>query len=362
MPVGDAAAIRRSVFGVTPAGDRIEQFTLVNSFGTEITLLEFGATIQSLRVADRYGQLDDIALGYDTIDPYVDESPYFGAVVGRSGNRIAYGRFRLDGRDVQLSVNDGPHHLHGGTRGFDKACWVGTPAVHDGAPAVTFVHRSPAGDQGYPGALTAQVTYSLTDRNELVLDYLATTDAPTPVNLTQHCYFNLAGAGKGNVLGHQLTVFASRYTPVGDGLIPTGHIAPVAGTPFDFREPHAIGERIDADDAQLRIARGYDHNFVLDAAPDVDGLPTHAVHIVEPETGRMMDVHTTEPGLQFYSGNFLDGSIVGKGGARYEHRSAVCLESQHFPDSPNHENFPSTILRPGEEYRSRTLFTFGTVG
>lgn len=352
----------REAFGVTPAGDPIDRFTLVNRQGMQLCLLELGAIVQSLRAPDRAGRLDDVVLGYDTLAPYVHESPYFGAVVGRCANRIAKGRFVLDGSEVQLTINDAPHHLHGGTSGFDKAPWKGTATTHNGAAGVSFVHVSPDGDQGYPGTLRADVTYVLTDRNEIVLDYVATSDRATPLNLTQHSYFNLAGAGRGDILDHRLTIFASHYTPIDDGLIPTGEIASVDGTPFDFRQPTRIGERVGDDHPQLRAPGGYDHNLVLDRGRDDDGRLMRAARLEDTASGRTLDVSTTEPSLQFYSGNFLDGTIRGKADRTYAHRSGLCLECQHFPDSPNQPQFPSTILRPGEEFRSRTVFTFGTSG
>jgi aldose 1-epimerase len=276
--------------------------------------------------------------------------------VGRYANRIAKGRFILDGRAYRLATNNGPNHLHGGVRGFDKMVWSGEPFRNDSGSGVILTLRSPNGDEAYPGTLRVQVTYTLTDRNELAVDYFATTDRATPLNLSQHSYFNLAGDGRGDVLEHLLFINADRYTPVDSTLIPTGELAPVAGTPFDFRTPTPIGARIGQDHLQLRHGGGYDHNFVLNRLDE--GL-VHAVRVVEPLTGRTLDISTTEPGIQFYSGNFLDGSIRGKRGEIYGHRAGFCLETQHYPDSPNHPAFPSTILRPGEEYRSRTVFGYG---
>ena len=350
-------AVRRESFGTSPDGEPLELFTFANAGGTELRVMTWGAIIVSLRTRDRHGALDDIVLGHDDAAGYARSAAYFGAVVGRYGNRIARGRFTLDGETHQLPLNDGMHHLHGGAHGFDRVTWRAEPFARDAARGVTLQHSSPDGDQGYPGALEARVTYTLGDDDTLTVDYRATTDRATPVNLTQHSYFNLTGAGRGTVLDHELTIHADRYTPVDATLIPTGELAPVAGTPFDFRDATPIGARVDADDAQLRHAGGYDHNFVLRRARN--GELTHAAHLADPATGRTLDLHTTEPGLQFYSGNFLDGTVRGKGGRVYAHRGGLCLETQHFPDSPNHPHFPGTVLRPGAEYRSRTVFTFG---
>src|SRR5881396_2431224 len=348
--------ISRLPFGTTADAKPVELFTLTNAHDVEVRAMTYGATIVWLHAPDREGHLDDIVLGYPTLAGYLAQSPYFGAIVGRYGNRIAKGRFTLDGKAYQLATNNGPNHLHGGVKGFDKVVWSAEPAETDSSAAITFTYTSPAGEEGYPGTLRARVTYTLTDRNELRVDYLATTDAPTPVNLTQHSYFNLAGTRAGDVLGHELTIAADHYTPVDSTLIPTGEIASVNGTPFDFRTPTAIGARIGQNDVQLKRGKGYDHNWVLNRTGTAPGL---AARLTEPTTGRTLEVLTTEPGIQFYSGNFLDGSITGKDGRVYRHRYGLCLETQHFPDSPNHANFPSTILRPGQEYRSTTVFRFG---
>ncbi len=353
------AHITRTAFGTTADGTAVDLFTLTNARGVEVRAMTYGATIVSLRTPDRGGRLGDIVLGYPTLAGYLAQSPYFGAVVGRYGNRIARGRFSLDGKAYQLATNNGPNHLHGGVKGFDKVVWSAEPAESDSSAAVTFSYVSPAGEEEYPGTLHARVTYTLTDRDELRVDYLATTDQATPVNLTQHSYFNLAGAGTRDILGHELMIAADHYTPVDATLIPTGEIAPVAGTPFDFRTPTAIGARIDQNDVQLQNGKGYDHNWVLNRAGAAEGALVHAARVSEPTTGRTLDVFTNEPGIQFYSGNFLDGTITGKDGRVYRHRYGFCLETQHFPDSPNHPNFPSTILRPGREYRSTTVFQFG---
>lgn len=351
---GQGPKITREPFGTLPDGRAVEQFTLRNANGIEIKAIGFGGIITSLRVPDRSGKLDDVVLGFDRLEPYLKNDPFFGAIIGRYGNRIAEGSFTLDGKTYTLAKNNGPNHLHGGVKGFDKVLWEVEPDA--GRNALVFTRTSPDGEEGYPGNLRVRVTYTLTDANALTVDYVATTDKPTPVNLTQHSYFNLAGHAAGDILGHELTLNADRYTPVDDTLIPTGELAPVEGTPFDFRQPTAIGARIDAGHPQLNAAKGYDHNWVLNRAGD--GLQV-AARVHEPKSGRTLEVATMEPGIQFYSGNFLDGTLTGKGGAVYRHRTGFCLETQHFPDSPNQPNFPSTILRPGEEYRTRTVFTFG---
>jgi galactose mutarotase-like enzyme len=350
------ARVSRAPFGATPAGQAVDVYTLTNAHGMEVRATTYGGIVVSLRVPDRMGHLGDVVLGYDSLAGYLRATPYFGAIIGRYGNRVAHAQFTLDGTTYHVPANDGANSLHGGTVGFDKVVWDAEPFWGDSGVGVAFTHTSPDGDQGYPGKLEVRVTYTLTHRNELVVDYHATTDRATPVNLTQHSYFNLAGDGSGDVLRQVLWINADRYTPVDSALIPTGALAPVAGTPFDFTTPTAIGARIALDDEQLRRGRGYDHNFVLSRTGP--GL-VHAARALDPASGRTLDLYTTEPGLQFYSGNFLDGSITGKAGHVYAHRNGFCLETQHFPDSPNESGFPSTILRPGEEYRSRTVFAFG---
>jgi aldose 1-epimerase len=348
--------IKESAFGTMPDGTPVKLFTLSNASGMEVRAINYGAILVSIKVPDRNGRVDDVVVGHDDLEGYLTKSRFFGAVVGRYGNRIAGGRFTLDGRTYQLTQNNGQNHLHGGAKGFDKVVWKASINDDPRGPSVAFTHTSPDGEEGYPGTLLARIVYTLTDKNELVIDYSATTNKPTLVNLTQHSYFNLAGHGSGDILDHQLTLNADRYTPVDASQIPTGEIAPVDGTPFDFRRGVTIGARIDADHEQIRFGSGYDHNFVL--ARSGDGL-VQAAHVVDPKTGRTLDVSTTEPGVQFYSSNKLDGSHVGKGGHVYSARSSFCLETQHFPDSPNRANFPSTVLRPGEEYRSTTVFKFG---
>jgi aldose 1-epimerase len=350
-------AVTRARFGVRPDGVEVDLYT-IRAGRLEMRAITYGGIIVSLRTPDRTGRLDDVVLGHDTLEGYLDHSPYLGAIVGRYANRIANGRFSLDGETYRLATNDGAQHLHGGRRGFDKMIWKATPFVLPTESGVSFAHTSPDGTEGYPGTLRASVTYTLTERDELRVEYDASTDRPTIVNLSQHSYFNLAGAGATDVLDHVLTIDADQFTPIGATLIPTGERAPVEGTPFDFRAPRRIGARIADADAQLANAGGYDHNFVLRRGDD--GSLTRAARVSEPRRGRTLDVSTTEPGLQLYSGNFLDGSIRGKGGRVYGHRGGFCLETQHFPDSPNQPGFPSVVLRPDESYRSRTVFTFGT--
>jgi aldose 1-epimerase len=341
--------IKKEPFGELPDGTPNDIFTLTNGRGLKARLMTYGAILVSLEVPDRNGKPADIVLGYDSLDGYVQNNPYFGSIVGRYGNRIAKGRFTLDGVTYELATNNGENHLHGGIKGYDKVVWKAEPVHGEGEVGVKFSHLSPDGEEGYPGNLNISVTYTLTDRNELELTYEATTDKATPVNLTHHSYFNLAG--EGDILGHELMINADAYTPVDAGLIPTGEIRPVKDTPFDFTTPHTIGERI------AQVEGGYDHNFVLRGD---GGKLDLAARVEEPGSGRVMEISTTEPGLQFYSGNFLDGTITGKGGRVYIKHAGFCLETQHFPDSPNKPNFPSTILRPGDTYKSLTIHKFST--
>lgn len=347
-----AGGVTRAPYGTMPDGTPVEAFTLTNANGVRLTAITLGGIITELHVPDRAGVMGDIVLGFPSLDGYLKDHPFFGAIIGRYGNRIGKATFTLDGKAYKLAANNGANHLHGGVKGFDKVVWQGVSA--NGGVSVTFTRRSPDGEEGYPGNLDVSVTYTLTDKNELIVDYGATTDKATPVNLTQHSYFNLAG--KGPIAGHVLTLNADRYTPVDAGLIPTGQLAPVEGTPFDFRQPIAIGARIDGPDQQLVYGKGYDHNWVLSRTGA--GLQL-AARVTEPVSGRTMEIHTTEPGIQFYAGNFLDGTLTGKGGQVYAHRSGFCLETQHYPDSPNKPAFPSTILQPGQRYTSQTVFTFG---
>lgn len=359
MTSGRTASVTSAPFGRLPSGREVRLFTLTNARGMVAAITDYGGIMTRLLAPDRAGRLDDIVLGYDRLEQYLALTPYFGAIIGRYGNRIAGGRFTLDGRTYALATNNEPAGrpcaLHGGLVGFDKVVWDAEPVRGEGRCGLQLRHLSRDGEEGYPGNLDVTVWYWLTDGNELHVEYRATTDRATPVNLTQHNYYNLRGHG--DVLGHVLTLHASHYTPVDPGLIPVGRIAPVAGTPLDFRAPAAIGARIGADDEQLRFARGYDHNWIIDrAAPGL--VP--AAEAYEPETGRVLEVLTEEPALQFYSGNFLEAAYVGKGGVPCRPHAGFCLETQHFPDSPNQPVFPSTILRPGGTYRSTTVHRFST--
>jgi aldose 1-epimerase len=338
-------------FGRLPDGTPVELYTLNNSHGLRARIMTYGAIVVSLEVPDRDGSLADITLGYDSLDGYLETTPYFGAVVGRYGSRIAKAKFTLDGVEYTLAANNGENHLHGGLKGFDKVMWAAEPVREEAAVGVKLSYLSPDGEEGYPGNLSCVVTYWITEDNELKITYEATTDKATPVNLTHHSYFNLAGQGRGDILVHELILEADRYTPVDEGLIPIGELRPVAGTPFDFTTPHTIGARI------AQVHGGYDHNFVLRSG---GGDLTRAAQVFEPTSGRVMEVFTTEPGIQFYTGNFLDGSIFGKVGREYNKHYGFCLETQHFPDSPNQPDFPSTILRPGETCQTLTIYRFST--
>jgi len=349
---------QKQLFGKTPEGTDIFLYTLTNKNGMEAGITNFGATLVSLKVPDRNGKLADVVLGYDTLEEYEHSSNYFGATVGRYGNRIAHGNFTLDGVKYVLALNNGGNSLHGGIKGFNKVVWTAKETSSKDGQSVQLNYLSKDGEEGYPGNLSVQVVYTLTDRNELQIDYSASTDKDTVLNLTHHSYFNLRGEGQGDILDHRLTLNADRFTPVDAGLIPTGELRSVKGTPFDFRIPFAIGARInqvDQTDEQLKLGNGYDHNFVLNRkAGEQLSL---AAKVEEPTAGRVMEVWTSEPGVQFYTGNFLDGKS-GKGGKAYNFRSALCLETQHFPDSPNHPDFPSTVLKPGMRFRSKTAYRF----
>ena len=346
------AEVKVSDFGKTADGTPVEEFTLTNASGTIVKLISRGATLKEWHVADKNGKVEDITFGFDDVAGY--ESPangYFGTTAGRVANRIAKGKFSLDGKDYTLATNDGPNALHGGAkRSLDKVVWQGKPFESAAGEGVVFTYTSPDGEEGYPGALTSKVTYTLTDKNELRIDYEATTDKATPVNLTNHAYFNLAGAGAPTINDHELKLDADRYTPVDDTLIPTGEFAPVKGTPFDFTEFHAIGERVEQ--LGTGTGAGYDHNFVLN---NQDGDLALAATLRDPNSGRVLRVYTTEPGIQFYGGNFLTGQ-AGKGGKKYEYRSGLCLETQHYPDSINQKNFPPVVLRPGETYKHTCIY------
>jgi aldose 1-epimerase len=356
-PARPAARVERTDFGKTKEGTAVDLYTLTNRNGMVVKIATYGGIVTELRVPDRDGKLGDVVLGFDNLDQYLAPNPYFGALVGRVGNRIAKGRFTLDGRQYALATNDNNvNHLHGGRKGFDKVVWKADPPASDGQGAhLTLHYLSPDGEEGYPGNLNATVVYTLNDQNELAIDYTATTDKATPVNLTNHSYFNLAGEGSGDILGHVLELEADAYTPVDATLIPTGRIEPVKGTVFDFTTPTAIGARID----QVPGAPpgGYDHNYVLRSQ---NGALALAARVYEPKTGRVLEISTTQPGIQFYTGNFLDGTITGKSGVPYKQHAAFCLETQHYPDSVNHPNFPSAIVRPGETYHQVTVHKFST--
>jgi aldose 1-epimerase len=347
--------VERIEFGKTRDGVAVEQYVLRNANGVVAKVMTYGATLTDLLVPDRNGRLGSVVLGFDTFPPYLGEVPYFGSTVGRYANRIARGVFELNGRQYMLATNNGPNHLHGGVRGFDKVVWRAEPRDNPQAPSITFTYRSADGEEGYPGNLTVKVTCTLTAQNEIALDYSATTDKATPINVTNHSYFNLAGEAAGTVLDHDLMIAADQFTPVDATLIPTGEIAPVAGTPMDFTTPTRIGARISL--VPGAAPGGYDHNYVL--RPQT-GLAL-AARLSEAKSGRVLEVLTTEPGIQFYSGNFLDGKIHGRSGAAYVQHAALCLETQHFPDSVNHPNFPSAILQPGQTFTSQTVYRFSTV-
>ena len=352
------AKVEVQPFGAIGSGQKADLYTLTNRKGMVVSITNFGATIVSIKVPDRAGKVDDVTLGFDTPKEYEDGKSYFGATVGRYGNRIANGEFVLDGKTYTLPKNDGPNTLHGGTIGFNKRIWTAKEVPSKEGAAVQFTYVSPDGEEGFPGTLTATVVFTLyKDKNELKIDYSASTDKPTVVNLTNHSYFDLAGQNHGNILDEIMQINATRFTPVSATLIPTGELREVKGTPFDFTHPTVIGARIDGSDEQLKFGHGYDHNWVLDRKAGSSNLIVAAI-AHDPNSGRVLEVLTTEPGVQFYTGNFLDGTAKGKGGYAYPHRSAFCLETQHFPDSPNHPNFPSTTLLPGKEYSSTTIFRF----
>jgi|SRR4051812_9366075 len=346
--------VKKESFG-SVEGNPVDLYTLTNAHGLEARVTNFGGAIISLRVPDNKGQFADVVLGFDKVEDYATNEPNFGVIIGRYGNRIAKARFTLDGKEYKLAANNGPNTLHGGIKGFSKAIWKAEPFQNSKGTGLVFTYTSKDGEEGFPGNLTTKVTYTLTDKNELIFDYQATTDKPTPVNLTQHSYFNLKGEGQGDILGHELMLNADRFTPVDENIIPTGELRPVKNTPFDFTKATAIGARINADDEQIKLGRGYDHNFVINRESSKLEL---TARVLEPETGRVLEVYTTEPGVQFYSGNFLNGKLTGKNGHAYQQRDGFALETQHYPDSPNHPEFPNTILRPGKTYRSETIYKF----
>ncbi len=344
-------------FGKTLDGIEVYVYTLKNAGGMEARITNYGGILISLKVPDRSGKLDDVVLGYDSLSQYISNSPYFGAIVGRYANRIGKAKFILNGHDYALAANNGPNSLHGGIKGFDKVVWNVNGVDSKPGKSLALTYLSKDGEEGYPGNLTVEVVYSLTDSNELRVDYKAMTDKPTVLNLTHHSYFNLAGAGNGDILSHELYIDADRFTPIDSTLITTGELRPVKGTPMDFTKPTAIGARINEKDEQLKYGLGYDFNWVLNKK---DSELKLAARVQEPTSGRVMEVFTTEPGIQFYSGNFLNGSNIGKGGKKYDHRYGFCLETQHFPDSPNKPNFPSTELVPGKTFDSTTIYKFST--
>lgn len=349
--------IKMSEFGKMPDGQAVDLYTLNNSSGMQVAITNYGGRIVSLTAPDRSGKMDDVVLGFDDLAGYLANNPYFGALIGRYGNRIGGAKFTLDRKEYHLAANDGPNSLHGGLKGFDKVVWKAheVPGNH---PALELTYLSKNGEEGYPGNLKVKVVYTLMGNNSLQIDYSATTDKDTVLNLTNHSYFDLSGQGSGDILKTQMMINASQFTPVDANLIPTGEIRKVEGTPFDFRKSTAIGERINGDDEQLKLGRGYDHNFVLDHSGH--GL-TLAARAVDPDSGRVLEVLTTQPGIQFYTGNFLDGTVHGKGGKVYGHRYAFCLETQHFPDSPNKPDFPSAELKPGQTYQETTVFKFSII-
>ncbi|MBM3726814.1 MAG: galactose mutarotase [Acidobacteria bacterium] len=345
--------VKKEAFGSTASGQPIDIYTLRNAAGFEARIMSYGGIVVSLKTPDRNGQFADVTLGFDSVTGYTGTHPYFGALVGRYGNRIANGTFQINQVSYILAKNNGVNALHGGERGFDKRVWAVQEVTSSPDPAIELTYVSGDGEEGYPGNLTTTVRYTVTPANELRIEYNATTDRDTVLNLTNHAYFNLKGSG--DILKHEMQIAADRFTPIDDGLIPTGELKAVKGTPFDFTAAKAIGKDINANDEQIKRGKGYDHNFVLNQEPGKVGL---AARVREPETGRVMEVHTDQPGVQFYSGNFLDGSIKGKGGAVYEQRAGFCLETQHFPDSPNKPDFPTTLLKPGETFKSTTVYKF----
>jgi aldose 1-epimerase len=350
--------ITKTDFGKTPDGTAVELYTLRNSKGMEATIMTYGGIVTSLKVPDKSGKFDDVVLGYDNLGGYLTNSPYFGALIGRYGNRIAKGKFSLDGQTYTLAINNAPNALHGGLKGFDKVVWTVEEAeVGERGPKLELTYFSKDGEEGYPGNLKVRATYTVTEDNALQLKFKATTDKDTVVNLTHHSYFNFAGSG--DVLGHIVQINADKFTPVDSGLIPTGELAPVAGTPFDFRTPTAIGAHInETNNEQIKFAGGYDDNWILNKTSP--GELSLAARVSEPTSGITMEVWTTSPGLQFYTGNFLDGTITGKGGRVYQYRNAFCMEPQHYPDSPNHPDFPTTELKPGETYKNTIIYKFST--
>ena len=355
---GGNSRMHKESFGKTPEGQPADLYILRNKNGMEVAITNYGATIVRMNVPDRHGKFEDVALGYDNLEGYTVNKPYFGATIGRYANRIAHGQFKLHGRIYTLPKNDGDNTLHSGPSGFNKRLWKAKDVSTPEAAAVQMSYLSKDGDQGFPGNMSVEVRFTLADDNSLKIEYAATSDKDTVVNLTNHSYFNLAGQGHGNILGQELTLHASRFTPINRNLIPTGQIAGVKGTPLDFTEQTAIGARISSAYEQIKLAHGYDHNFVLDGNPMRKAVL--AARAYDPGSGRVLEVWTTQPGIQFYSGNFLDGTVAGKGGVKYPLRSGFALETQHFPDSPNQPKFPTTELKAGRWFRSTTTYKFST--
>ena len=350
------ANITKETFGKTADGQNVDLYTIRNARGFEARITNYGGIVVSLRVPDRNGKFADVVLGFNDFDSYLKNDPYLGAIIGRYGNRIAKGRFTLNGAEYKLAVNNGENHLHGGIKGFDKVVWTGVARSTKGGPEIVLTYLSKDGEEGYPGNLKVTVVYRLTN-NDLRIDYTATTDKDTVTNLTHHSYFNLAGEGNGDILNHLVTINANRFIPTDAGSIPTGELRSVAGTPFDFLKATAIGARINDDEEQLKLGRGYDHTFVINGNP---GRLRLAATAYEQTSGRVMQVWTTEPGVQFYTGNFLDGTLTGKSGKIYPRRSGFCLETQHYPDSPNQPSFPTTTLKKGATYKSTTIYRFSS--
>jgi aldose 1-epimerase len=349
-------SVTKASFGKMPDGAAVDIYTLTNSKGMEARVIAYGGEIVSLKTPDRNGRFDDVVLGYDTLEAYLAEKTYIGALIGRYGNRIAKGKFTLNGKEYSLARNNGENHLHGGLKGFDKVVWtVGKTSTDKNGASIVLTYFSKDGEEGYPGNLTVKVVYTVTENNELKIDYFATADKDTVVNLTQHSYFNLAGPASQDILNHVLYINADKFTPTDATSIPTGFLQPVKGTPMDFNIPTAIGRRIEQDDRQLKWALGYDHNWVLNKGGTE---PSLAARVTEPTSGRVMEVLTTEPGIQFYSGNYLDGTETGKGSRVHKKRLAFCLETQHYPDSPNHPDFPTTVLKKGQKYATTTIYRF----
>jgi len=353
----DESRISKEAFGRLPDGRQVELYTIRNTQGAAVKIINYGAIIVSLTMPDHTGKFEDLVLGFNRLEDYLNDNPYFGCIAGRFANRIGKGKFSIDGVEYQLTINNGENHLHGGLAGFDQVLWDAQPVSQENASGLKLSYHSPDGEQGYPGNLDVTVTYLLTDQNELEIGYSAKADKPTICNLTHHSYFNLSGDPLDTILDHELMIAADRYTPVDEGLIPTGEIADVTGTPMDFRQPKRIGQDIEAAFAQLHFGGGYDHNWVLN---DFDGTVKKAASLYDPGSGRFMEIFTDQPGLQFYSGNFLDGSRTGKNQIAYPFRSGLCLEAQKFPDAPNKPHFPPVLLRPGETYRQTTIYRFST--